>query len=114
MSELTIVRAKRNLPQRILDFFGRGIVNAVLIVVAIFWLVPTLGLLISSLRTTGDNSSSGWWTVFLAPAQLTIDNYTSLLANPTITGSFLNTVLIAVPATFLVVAIGSLAAFAFA
>jgi alpha-glucoside transport system permease protein len=114
MSELTIVRAKRTAPQRILDFFGRGIVNAILIVIAIFWLVPTLGLLISSLRSSGDNASSGWWTVLLAPTQLTLDNYASLLSNPTITGSFFSTVLIAVPATFLVIAIGSLAAFAFA
>lgn len=93
---------------------GKGLINIVLAVVAIFWMVPTLGLLLTSLRSAGDNAASGWWTVFTKPAQLTLDNYANLLQNPTITGSFWNTVVIAVPSTFFVVVIGALAAYAFA
>lgn len=93
---------------------GKGVVNVVLAIVAIFWMVPTLGLLLTSLRSAGDNAASGWWTVFTKPAQLTLDNYANLLQNPTITGSFWNTVVIAVPSTFFVVVIGALAAYAFA
>jgi alpha-glucoside transport system permease protein len=52
--------------------------------------------------------------VFTTPAQLTLDNYKDLLDNDTVTSSFLNTVLITVPATLLVVIIGSLAGYAFA
>jgi alpha-glucoside transport system permease protein len=114
MTDLTIVRGRQTVAQRILGFFGKGIVNIVLLIVAVFWLVPTAGLFLSSLRSVGDNASSGWWTVFTAPAQLTVDNYTKLLSNPTITGSFWNTVMIAVPSTVLVVIIGALAAYAFA
>ena len=114
MSQLTIVRGRRTAAQRILDFFGKGFVNVVLIVVAVFWLVPSVGLFISSLRTVGDSASSGWWTVFTAPAQLTIENYANLLSNPTITGSFWNTIMIAVPTTVLVVLIGALGGYAFA
>jgi alpha-glucoside transport system permease protein len=113
-SDLTIVRGKQTVAQRILGFFGRGFVNFVLIVVALFWLVPSVGLFLSSLRTVGDSASSGWWTVFTAPAQLTLDNYANLLSNQTIVSSFWNTILIAVPTTILVVLIGSLAAYAFA
>lgn len=114
MSDLTIVRGRRTAAQRILDFFGKGFVNVFLIIVAVFWLVPSVGLFISSLRTGGDSASSGWWTVFTAPAQLTLENYASLLSNPTITGSFWNTIMIAVPTTVLVVIVGALGGYAFA
>lgn len=114
MSDLTIVRGKRTVAQRILGFFGNSIVNVLLLIIAVFWLVPSVGLLLASLRSVADNASSGWWTVFTAPAQLTIENYANLLANPTITGSFWNTIMISVPTTAAVVIIGSLAGYAFA
>ena len=114
MSELTLVRPKKTVAQRILGVFSSSIVNIELLVVAEFWLVPTVGLFITSLRTAGDIAASGWWTVFTAPAQLTIENYTNLLSNTTITGSFLNTVVIAVPTTILVVMLGAVAAYGFA
>jgi len=78
------------------------------------WLIPTLGLFVASLRTTADNSATGWWTALLEPRQLTFDNYGALLSNPTIVGSLWNTVLITVPSTVLVVVIGALAAYALA
>jgi alpha-glucoside transport system permease protein len=109
-----IVRAKRGFAGRILDFAGKGVVNVVLVIVAVFWLVPTIGLFLSSLRSSTDNSQSGWWTVFTRPAQLTIENYANLLGNAQFMGSFLNTIEITVPATILVVIIGSLAGYAFA
>ncbi len=109
-----IVTVRRGVAGRILDFFGKSLVNVVLIVVAVFWLVPTVGLFLSSLRSTTDNSQSGWWTVFTRPAQLTIENYTNLLGNSQFMGSFLNTTEITVPATVLVVVIGSLAGYALA
>ena len=108
------VRGKKTLARAILGVVDKGVVNAVLVIVAVFWLVPTLGLFVSSLRTVGDSASSGWWTVFTTPAQLTIENYASLLSNPTITGSFWNTILIAVPTTVFVVIFGALAGYAFA
>jgi alpha-glucoside transport system permease protein len=85
-----------------------------LVLVGLFWLMPTVGLLLSSLRGPSDISESGWWRVFTAPAQLTTENYSHLLADDTITRSLLSTVLITVPATVLVVVIGSLAGYAFA
>lgn len=110
----TSARRRRGLASRLASVFGNGLVNIILGVVAVFWMVPTFGLLITSLRSSGDNASSGWWTALTKPAQLTLDNYANLLQNPTITGSFWNTVVIAVPSTFFVVLIGALAAYAFA
>ncbi|MEO7006489.1 MAG: carbohydrate ABC transporter permease [Terrimesophilobacter sp.] len=114
MTGLTVVRPKRGAGGRIVDFFGKGVVNIVLIIVAVFWLVPTVGLFLASLRSSTDNSESGWWTVFTKPAELTIDNYANLLSNSQFMGSFVNTIAITLPATVLVVIIGALAGYAFA
>ncbi|MGI6879845.1 carbohydrate ABC transporter permease [Microbacterium sp. gxy059] len=113
-SALGVVRGKRTLAQRIAGALSSTIVNVVLLVVAVFWLVPSVGLFLTSLRSSSDNADSGWWTVLTAPAQLTLENYANLLQNPTITGSLWNTIVIAVPTTILVVLIGSLAGYAFA
>ncbi|SEG78489.1 carbohydrate ABC transporter membrane protein 2, CUT1 family [Actinacidiphila yanglinensis] len=91
-----------------------GVLRLVLLVVALFWLLPTVGLLLSSLRSRQDISATGWWKVFTSPTQLTVTNYRSLLDNHAITDSLWNTALITVPATLLVVVIGSLAGYAFA
>ena len=108
------VRAERSLGGRIVEKVGGGAVRVFLILVGLFWLVPTIGLLISSLRSPEDMSASGWWKVFAEPSQLTVDSYQKLLENGDITNSLFNTVLITVPATVLVVVIGSLAGYAFA
>jgi len=105
---------RRNLGSRIVTRLGSGVVQVVLVLIAIFWLVPTIGLLVSSLRSAADNADSGWWKVFTAPSQLTIGNYQRLLDDPTLVRSFWNTVLITVPATLLVVIVSALAAYAFA
>ncbi|MEV8032158.1 carbohydrate ABC transporter permease [Streptomyces sp. NPDC002742] len=107
-------RARPSLGSRIASGLGSSVVRVFLVLVGLFWLVPTIGLLLSSLRSPEDMSGSGWWKVFSAPSQLTVDNYQKLLENSDITNSLLNTVLITVPATLLVVVIGSLAGYAFA
>jgi alpha-glucoside transport system permease protein len=83
-------------------------------VIGVIWLVPTFGLLVASLRPESDNVSSGWWTVFTDPSQLTFQNYKNLFDNNTIVDAFFNTIYITVPATLLVVLVASLAGYAFA
>ncbi|MBT3153039.1 carbohydrate ABC transporter permease [Streptomyces sp. CHD11] len=108
------VRAEQSLGSRLSQWVSGGLVRVFLIVVGLFWLVPTFGLLLASLRTPRDMAADGWWTVFTEPSQLTFDAYGTLLKNDDITGSLLNTAYITVPATVLVVVIGSLAGYAFA
>ncbi|MFE9881589.1 carbohydrate ABC transporter permease [Streptomyces sp. NPDC005784] len=107
-------RAAPSLGSRIASRVSGGVLRVFLLLVGLFWLVPTIGLLLSSLRRPEDMSASGWWKVFSTPSQLTVDSYQKLLENSDITNSLLNTVLITVPATLLVVVIGSLAGYAFA
>ncbi|MFD7445257.1 carbohydrate ABC transporter permease [Streptomyces sp. NPDC059909] len=114
MSTDSAVKAKPTLASRVATRTGGGAMRVFLVLVGLFWLMPTVGLLLSSLRSPTDINASGWWQVFTAPAEITTENYSRLLANDTITDSLLATVLITVPATILVVVIGSLAGYAFA
>jgi alpha-glucoside transport system permease protein len=100
--------------RRIVRMVTRGPVSVFLTIVALLWLVPTVGLFIASLRSAADNGGSGWWTALLHPAQLTLQSYKDVLDNPDMVRSFWNTVLITVPASILVVIVAALAAYAFA
>ncbi|MFI5526469.1 carbohydrate ABC transporter permease [Streptomyces platensis] len=108
------VRARRPLAARLVARTGGGAVRVFLVLVALFWLMPSVGLLLSSLRSPQQIAGSGWWQVFGEPAQITWDNYSRLLSNDKVMGSLLTTAAITVPATVLVVVIGSLAGYAFA
>jgi alpha-glucoside transport system permease protein len=94
--------------------FARGPLNIFLILVGLFWLVPSIGLLVSSFRSAADYGESGWWTVLSEPARLTLDGYSGLLENDNIMRGLFNTVKISIPASILVVVIAALAAYAFA
>ncbi|MFG2496609.1 carbohydrate ABC transporter permease [Streptomyces sp. NPDC048441] len=113
-TQVEVVKAKQSAGGRIASVLGSSAVRVFLAVVGLFWLVPTIGLLLGSLRTSADMAESGWWKVFSAPSQMTLDNYTNLLKDETITDSILSSIMITVPATLLVVIIGSLAGYAFA
>ena len=41
-----------------------SLATPILILLCLLWLIPTLGLLISSFRTPDDVRNSGWWTIF--------------------------------------------------
>jgi alpha-glucoside transport system permease protein len=104
----------RGIAARLSSRVGTGTVQIALIVIALIWLVPTFGLLIESLRDPAQYTQGGWWQAIVHPQQLTFNNYSELLKNHAITGSFWNTVKITVPATVAVVLIGAAAGYAFA
>jgi alpha-glucoside transport system permease protein len=87
-------------------------VHILLIAVAALWLVPTLGLLITSFRPKSDIFSSGWWHVF--QSHLTLGNYGTVIHTAGMGHAFLNSLYITVPSTILPLVIGALAAYAFA
>ncbi|MFC8335415.1 carbohydrate ABC transporter permease [Streptomyces rubiginosohelvolus] len=107
-------KSRQSLGARIAARAGGGVMRVFLVLVALFWLMPTIGLLLSSLRGPQDIAATGWWKIFTAPSELTFENYQRLLDNATITGSLGSTIMITVPSTVLVVLIGSFAGYAFA
>jgi alpha-glucoside transport system permease protein len=52
---------------RVRKILGNIPIHAVIITLCIIWLVPTFGLLITSLRPFQDVNTTGWWTVLSAP-----------------------------------------------
>jgi len=54
--------------EKVNAFFARLPKNLIILLMVIIWIVPTLGLLITSLRPLQSIQSSGWWTIFDAPA----------------------------------------------
>jgi alpha-glucoside transport system permease protein len=113
-SDIVTGKEKRSLASRLVSLASGGVVQIILIVIALFWLIPTVGLLIESLRNPADYTNGGWWQVFAHPAQLTWSNYSTLFHNHALTTSLINSVKIAVPATIFVVLIAAAAGYAFA
>jgi alpha-glucoside transport system permease protein len=85
-----------------------------LIVIGLLWLVPTIGLFITSILPRTEITSTGWWTVFAHPSLATFSNYSALFHQAGLTSALETTAIIAVGNTVLVVVVGALAGYAFA
>ena len=82
-------------------------------VVCFLWLVPSIGLLITSFRTPEAALTSGWWTVITKPFQdWTTSNY-SQVWNGGGSNAFVNSLVVSLPATVIPIFIAAFAAYAF-
>jgi len=102
---------------------GKALLNLVMAVIAAIWLLPSLSMLVISLRPSGLYQTSGWWEAFAAPAQWTLYNYKELLfggagslvpsgmAAGGVLDSLRTSLEITIPATLLVTIVSSLAAY---
>ena len=112
MSTLVLAGSRPKTPAgRVVAALNRSVIHLVLGLIGVVWLVPTLGLLVTSFRPRSDIQSTGWWD--LSQLHLTLDNYRSVLQAQGMLDAFVNTVIIAVPSTILPLVICSLAAYAF-
>lgn len=87
----------------------------VMAILAILWSIPTLGLLVTSFRTRIDAAGSGWWTALFNPfgTGWTSDNYRSVFDQQDMGAGFINSVVVAVPATIIPIMFAAFAAYAF-
>jgi alpha-glucoside transport system permease protein len=95
----------------------RWVIKLVVLVIGIIWLVPTVGLLITSFRETDAINASGWWTAFghlFDPAEWTLDNYSQVLSRRGFGNAFLNSLAVTIPSTVIPITIAAFAAYAFA
>jgi len=84
-----------------------------LIGLTIAWIVPTLGLFVSSFRHLSDISNTGWWTALSPPFAFTLENYDKVLHQGNLGTSFINSFMITIPATIIPAALAAFAAYAF-
>jgi alpha-glucoside transport system permease protein len=87
----------------------------VLIFLAVIWLIPTIGLFITSLRAKGEAQTSGWWDVLLNPFSQDWDlsSYTTVLTENKLATSFISSLAVTIPATILPLLFAAYAAFGF-
>jgi alpha-glucoside transport system permease protein len=100
--------------QRILRNLAKAPVHIILIVVGIFWLIPTLGLFLTSLMDPSQFTEQGWWNIISKPSLATLDNYDQVFHTQAITSALWTTVLISVGGTILPIFVASMAGYAFA
>jgi alpha-glucoside transport system permease protein len=109
---LTAVKAVRR-------SFSSPIASFLVVLLTVLWTIPTLGLLVTSVRPGKDVAASGWWTIFTHPA-FTLTNYHTVLFE----GGFgvggglmpylVNSLAISIPGTLFPVVVAAMAAYALA
>lgn len=85
--------------------------------IAFLWTLPTVGLLITSLRPRDAIQDSGWWSILQHPfeaAQFTVENYQEVLTANGMGDAFLNSLLVTVPSVVIPITVAAFAAYAFA
>lgn len=93
------------------------VTKIVLFIFCVLWLIPLIGALVTSFRTTTAAANSGWWSIIVHPStlsSLTLQNYRTALGGTQHMGTaFINSLAITLPATFIPILIASFAAYAF-
>ena len=83
---------------------------ASLVILAMLFLAPTIGVLLSSIKTTRDIAFGDLWSI---PSVLYLGNFEEVLFNPAVHRYLLNTLLVTVPATAASLALGVLGGYVF-
>ena len=91
-------------------------VRIAVLAIVLIWLVPTMGVLVTSFRPESLVDRTGWWTALGHPfdtAQWTLANYRAALDAAGFGSAFLNSLAVAIPATVIPITIAAFAAYAF-
>jgi alpha-glucoside transport system permease protein len=98
--------------------FSSPLASLIVVIITVLWTIPTVGLLITSIRPQKDVASSGWWTFFTHPS-FTLDNYSNVLSGNNSGGGglapfFVNSFIITIPGALFPLALACMAAYALA
>ena len=87
-----------------------------MVLLCLLWTIPTIGLLVTSFRTRDEALSSGWWDALLHPftSDWTTQNYHDVFTGTQdLKTGFINSIVVAVPATIIPIMFAAFAAYAF-
>jgi alpha-glucoside transport system permease protein len=113
IQDTTVKPQPRTASERLARIVSKSPVHIILGLVGLIWLIPSLGLLITSFRPSADMRATGWWTVLVEP-RFTLANYERVISAEGMGGAFLNGLWITIPSTIGPLIVASMAAFALA
>ncbi|MGF6546070.1 carbohydrate ABC transporter permease [Paraburkholderia youngii] len=90
---------------------ARAATFTILVVLAVLFLLPTVGVLLSSVKEQRDIALGDLWSL---PVRLYLGNFIEVLSKPSVHQYFVNTLIVTVPATIVSTALGVLAGYVFA
>ena len=85
--------------------------------ICFLWTLPTLGLLVTSVRNPALITRSGWWTSLFhpfEPNQWTLSNYQTVISTDGMGNAFINSLIVTIPSVAIPITIAAFAAYAFA
>ncbi len=117
MTTAAIAQAREreaSLSARLARALSQGPLHVVVLLICAVWLLPSVGLLVSSFRPARLVASTGWWTAFTPPFNFTLGMYREALSTSGMAQSFVNSLFISIPSTVIPIMIAAFAAYAFA
>ncbi|HEX2766018.1 MAG TPA: carbohydrate ABC transporter permease [Candidatus Limnocylindria bacterium] len=112
--ETAVGRPARTMSERLSRFVAKAPIHVALIIIGAIWLLPTIGLFITSFRPSSEILSSGWWEVFTGRWNFTLENYETVINSQGMGQAFINSIVITLPSTLLTLLVAALAAYGFA
>lgn len=86
-------------------------------IITLIWVIPALGILISSFRDPQAIRATGWWTVFdelFDAGTWTLQNYETVLRGEGFANAFVNSLAVTIPSVVIPITVAAFAAYAFA
>ncbi len=97
----------------VVGFLTRAPLHVTILGLVLLWSIPTAALLISSFRDPSAIADSGWWNA-ITRLDFNLDNYAKVLDQRGMARAFVNSLIITIPSTTLVILVAAFAAYAFA
>jgi alpha-glucoside transport system permease protein len=93
---------------------GSWAVRIALLLTVLLFLIPTLGLFVTSFRVREDATASSWWSALFNPfsGNWTLSGYQEVLSQG-MGNAFVNSLVVTVPATIIPILVAAMAAYAF-
>jgi alpha-glucoside transport system permease protein len=110
----TPVVVEESLASKVVRVLAKAPVHLMLLVIALLWLIPTLGLMITSLLTPEDLGIEGWWNFLFEPSTWTLENYRNMFDDEGIVDALIITAQVTIGATILPILVAAGAAYALA
>jgi alpha-glucoside transport system permease protein len=110
------VREGRRLRKGAVQGQANWVVKIVILLMCVAWIVPVIGLFVTSFREQDAVNERGWWTAIANPldfTQWTVSNYQQAWTDSRMGPAFINSFAVALPSTIIPIMLAAFAAYAF-